>query len=73
MTGCGFMSSVLGMIHVLQSASTLKVTIELPVATRHRRNMTEKLLKAMLKRTSTQTVSLMIPGKNDFLKLCFQI
>ena len=26
----------------------------------------------MLKRTSTQTVSLMVPGKNDYLKLCFE-
>ena len=38
------MSSVWDMI--LQWGSTLKVSIELPVATRHRRDMTEKLLKA---------------------------
>ena len=38
------MSSVWDMI--LQWGSTIKVSIELPVATRHRRDMTEKLLKA---------------------------
>ena len=46
MTGCGIMSSVWDMI--LQRDSTIKVSIELPVATRHRRDMTEKLLKATL-------------------------
>ena len=46
MTGCGIMSSVWDMI--LQSGSTIKVSIELPIATRHRRDMTEKLLKATL-------------------------
>ena len=46
MTGCGIMSSVWGMI--LQCDSTIKVSIELPVATRHRRDMTEKLFKATL-------------------------
>ena len=40
------MSSVWDMI--LQWGSTIKVSIELPVATRHRRDMTEKLLKATL-------------------------
>ena len=39
-------SSVWGMI--LQWGSTIKVSIELPVATRNRRDMTEKLLKATL-------------------------
>ena len=43
-TGCGIMSSVWDMI--LQWGSTIKVSIELPVATRHCRDMTEKLLKA---------------------------
>ena len=45
-TGCGIMSSAWGMI--LQWGSTIKVSIELLVATRHRRDMTEKLLKATL-------------------------
>ena len=45
-TGCGIMSSVWDMI--LQWGSTIKLSIELPVATRHRRDMTEKLLKATL-------------------------
>ena len=40
------MSSVWGMI--LHWGSTIEVSIELPVATRHRRDMTEKLLKATL-------------------------
>ena len=40
------MSSVLGMM--LPWGSTIKVNIELPVATRYRRDMTEKLLKATL-------------------------
>ena len=40
------MSSVWDMI--LQWGSTIKVSIELPATTRHRRNMTEKLLKATL-------------------------
>ena len=40
------MSSVWDMI--LQWGSTIKVSIELPVATRHRRDMIEKLLKATL-------------------------
>ena len=42
----GIMSSVWDMI--LKRGSTIKVSIELPVATRHRRDMTEKLLKATL-------------------------
>ena len=33
---------------ILQAGSTIKVGIELPVATRHRCDMTEKLLKVML-------------------------
>ena len=33
---------------ILQWGSTIKVSIELPVTTRHRRDMTEKLLKATL-------------------------
>ena len=33
---------------ILQSGSTIKVIIELPVATRHRRDTAEKLLKATL-------------------------
>ena len=46
-TSCGIMSSVWGMI--LQWGSTIKVSIGLPVATRHRRGMTENLLKTTLK------------------------
>ena len=45
-TGCGIMSSVWDMI--LQWGSTIEVSTELPVSTRHRRDMTEKLLKATL-------------------------
>ena len=48
------MSSVWDMI--LQWGSTIKVSIELPVATRHRRDMTEKLLKATLN-PNTHTLS----------------
>ena len=40
------MSSVWGMI--LQWGGTIKLRIEIPVATRHRRDMTEKVLKATL-------------------------
>ena len=40
------MSSALGM--VLQRLNTIKVSTELPVATRYRRDMTEQLLKATL-------------------------
>ena len=40
------MSTVWGMI--VQWRNTMKVSIELPVATRHRLDMTEKLLKATL-------------------------
>ena len=45
------MSSVWGMI--LQWGSTIKVSMELPVATRHRRDMTEELLKVTLKAEQT--------------------
>ena len=44
MIGCGVMSGIWGMI--LQSGSNIKVSNELPVTTRHHRDMTEKLLKA---------------------------
>ena len=37
-----------GSCQVLQWGSSIKVIIELPVATRHRRDMTEKLLKVTL-------------------------
>ena len=46
MTGWGIVSSVWGTI--LQCRNTIKVSTELPIATRHRRDMTEKLLKATL-------------------------
>ena len=45
-------SSVFGMI--LQWGSTIKVSIELPVADRHCRDMTEKLLKVTLNRNKQQ-------------------
>ena len=45
-TVCGFMSSVWGMI--FQRGSTIKVSIELPVANRHRHDVTKQLLKATL-------------------------
>ena len=54
MTGCGIMSSVWGMI--LQWGRTIKVTTELPVATRHYRDMTEKLLEAMLNPNKQQHI-----------------
>ena len=47
------MSSVWGMI--LQWHNTIKISTEHPVATRHRRDMTEKLLKATLKPEQTTT------------------
>ena len=50
MIGCGIMSSVFGMI--LQRGSTIKVSTELPVATRHRHDMTEKLGRPFLGITS---------------------
>ena len=46
MTVCGIVSSVWGMI--LQCRKTIKVSTELSVVTRHRRDITEKLLKATL-------------------------
>ena len=52
MTGCGIMSSVWGMI--LQWGSTINVSLELPVATRHHRDMTETLLKVTLNPTKQQ-------------------
>ena len=54
MTGCGIMSSVRGML--LQGGSTIKVSIERPVATRHRRDMTEKLLKVTLNPNKQQHI-----------------
>ena len=51
-TGCEVMSSVWGMI--FQWDSTIKVSIELPVATRHRPDMTEKLLKVTLNQNKQQ-------------------
>ena len=50
------MSSVWGMI--FQWGSTIKVSIELPVATRHRRDMTENLLKATLNPNKQQQQTL---------------
>ena len=59
-TGCGIMPSVWHMI--LQWGSTIKVSIELPVATRHRRDMTEKLLKATLNPNKQQLNSFAVDG-----------
>ena len=56
------LSKYIIIIIILQWGSTMKVSTELPVATRHRRDMTEKMLKATLnqnnqtsKQTSKQT------------------
>ena len=51
MTGCGIMSSVWDMI--LQWGSTIKVSIELPVAPSHHRDMTEKLKATLNPNTHT--------------------
>ena len=56
------MTSVWGMI--LQWGSTTKVSTELPVATRHRRDMTEKLLKATLNPNKQQQQEVSFP-KNE--------
>ena len=53
--GYGILSSVWDMI--LQWGSTIKVSIELLVASRNRRDMTEKLLKATLKPNTISAVS----------------
>ena len=55
-TGYGIMSSVWGMI--LQWDSTIKVSTELPVATRDCRDMTEKLLKVMLNPNKQKTTAM---------------
>ena len=52
------MSSVWGMI--LQWGSTIKVSIELPVATRHRRDMIEELLKATLNQNKQQKLRIIM-------------
>ena len=64
MTGCGIMSSVGGMI--LQRGSTVKLSIEVPASTRHRRDITEKLLKVTLnqnKQTQLSVRFLRVYGK----------
>ena len=60
------MSTVWDMI--LQWGSTVKVSIELPVATRHHRDMTEKLLKATLN-PNTHTHILILWSVNYPMKL----
>ena len=57
------MSSVWDMI--LQWGSTIKVSIELPVATRHRSDMTEKLLKATLNPNTHTHTHTSWPGSFD--------
>ena len=47
---------------ILQWGSTIKVSIEIPVATRHRRDMTEKLLKPTLN-----------PNTHTHLFSCFSV
>ena len=55
---------------ILQWGGTIKVSTELPVATRHRRDMTEKLLKAMLNpNTHTYTQKNYVPNFWTILKL----
>ena len=54
-TGYGIMSSVWGMI--LQCGSTIKVSTELPVANRHRRDTIENLLKATLNPNKQHTTT----------------
>ena len=56
------MSSVWGMI--LQRGNTIKVSLELPVATRHRLDMTEKLLKATLNPNNNKV------QRSPFIMLC---
>ena len=68
-TSCGIMSSVWGMI--LQWGSTIKVSIELPVATRHRRGMTENLLKATFKQKK-QTPIITEPPRDKTNKMTFR-
>ena len=68
MTGCGIMSSVWDMI--LQSGSTIKVSIELLVATRHPRDMTEKLLKATL---NLNTHTYLMNWLADINQICMDI
>ena len=60
------MSSVWDMI--LQVGSTIKVSIELPVATRHRRDMTEKLLKATLSPNTHTHIASADSGNNCWKK-----
>ena len=43
---------------IRQWGSTIKMSIELPVATRHRRDITEKLLKAVLDPNKQQQQSI---------------
>ena len=62
------MSSVWGMI--LQWGSTVKVSIELVVTTRHRRDMTEKLLKATLYLNKQQQQMSVISYKQDLAISC---
>ena len=50
------MLSIWGVI--LQWGSTIKVSIELPIAARHYCDMTEKLLEAMLNQNNQPTKSL---------------
>ena len=54
------MSSVWDMI--LQWGSTIKKSIELPVVTRHRHDMTEKLLKAALNLNKQQAIETLASG-----------
>ena len=65
------MSSIWGMI--LQWGSTMKVSIELPVATRHRRDMTDKLLKAMLNPNKQQHLSSLQRNTDDLMQFIVSV
>ena len=56
---------------IFQWGSTLKVNIELPVTSRHRRDMTERLLKATL--NPNQTIPSWEEGSSCFAFLCFVV
>ena len=71
MTGCGIISSVWGII--LQWGSTIKVSIELPVATRHRRDMTEKLLKVTLNRINNNHTWTILGRKKNYHRVPLNI
>ena len=70
MTGCGIMSSVWGMI--LKRGST-KTCALLPVATRHRSDMTEQLLKATVNKNKQTNLSVYYLGYHNDIKANFKV